>query len=318
MLLARFRSRGQDGPTWCTLFDHVGRAFILGFVRRNMMCSSQCPLLCETSMGLCSDPTLTYLNDLGYSVIRLPRAGIEPLDVLGRQGGRVERLGRLEQIWRSERALPVLRPPYDAGEINGQESSNIKISIGLKILENILGGLAGIAIPGIRAAFPNTQSIRFGFTGVQIIAVDPLAVGRFLASGDLDMHNPFVRYFDEHDATAYVLTDVLTADSVVVTAEGNTDAAVSLDIAALQQVVGAKLSVDLVASSSKCITIKGGRVAFGFKAFGIGYGDGQWVVHGAARPDGRMALSTDSDSAAPHPVVLNPLAFVSLDEPSSA
>jgi hypothetical protein len=30
-------------------------------------------------MGICKDPRLTYLNDLGYDVIRLPRRGIAPL-----------------------------------------------------------------------------------------------------------------------------------------------------------------------------------------------------------------------------------------------
>jgi len=50
-------------------------------------------------MALCKDPLRTYLNNLGYSVILLPRTGIEPMDVLGRDAGSIERLGTLEGAW---------------------------------------------------------------------------------------------------------------------------------------------------------------------------------------------------------------------------
>ena len=30
------------------------------------------------------DPSVTYLNKLGYNVVKLPRTGIEPMDVIGR------------------------------------------------------------------------------------------------------------------------------------------------------------------------------------------------------------------------------------------
>ena len=49
-------------------------------------------------MALCIDPRLTYLNSKGYNVILLPREGIEPLDVLGRDNGGVNRLGTIGQI----------------------------------------------------------------------------------------------------------------------------------------------------------------------------------------------------------------------------
>ena len=48
----------------------------------------------------CHDPRLTYLNDLGYNVVRLPRKGINPLGVLGRDGKSLSYLGTLDQIWR--------------------------------------------------------------------------------------------------------------------------------------------------------------------------------------------------------------------------
>ena len=58
----------------------------------------------------CSDPSLTYLNGFGYNVIRLPRKGIEPLDVLGRDQS-LEKLGALPDIVLSTVAAPRYKGP---------------------------------------------------------------------------------------------------------------------------------------------------------------------------------------------------------------
>jgi hypothetical protein len=40
-------------------------------------------------MVFCEDSALTYLNGLGYNVVRLPRTGPMPLEVLGCKSMRV-------------------------------------------------------------------------------------------------------------------------------------------------------------------------------------------------------------------------------------
>lgn len=50
-------------------------------------------------MGVCKDPRLTYLNDFGYNVVRLPRRGIVPLGVIGKDDGSQNWLGTLDQIY---------------------------------------------------------------------------------------------------------------------------------------------------------------------------------------------------------------------------
>jgi len=65
-------------------------------------------------MAFCEDPALTYLNRLGYNVIRLPRTGLMPLEVLGSESGRApEPLGRLDSVWESK--LPV--PAVTSGDV---------------------------------------------------------------------------------------------------------------------------------------------------------------------------------------------------------
>ena len=53
-------------------------------------------------MPWCEDKAITYLNKFGYNVIKLPRAGIEPLDVLGRDRV-VQPLGTAAQFWGDDR-----------------------------------------------------------------------------------------------------------------------------------------------------------------------------------------------------------------------
>jgi hypothetical protein len=249
----------------------------------------------------CSDPALTYLNELGYNVIRLPRAGIEPLDVLGRDDGPLERLGRIDQIWRGSAALPAVHPPADAAQVNGQKTHRIKLSIGLKLLGDLLGSLSG-GVPSIDFAYKNARALRFAFSGVTVTTVDPLDIGHFLAAGDVEVGNPFVQYFDSEARSAYVLTEVLKSDSITVIAEASDEQGVEIDVPAVQDAVKGKLSVSTAASRRTEVTFKGKPVAFGFKAFGIGYADGNWVIHGFPSPGPDMVLAAHDGDVGP-PVI---------------
>lgn len=253
-------------------------------------------------MAICKDPSLTYLNKLGFNVVRLPRQGIDPLDVLGRDGKSVERLGRLEQIWSSTVPVPAVKPPQTATSINGQKTHSLKLSIGLKILANILGAM-GAAVPEVGFAYQKANSVQFTFTSVQVHSVDPFEVGRYLAAGDLDTKNPFVtRYFQDDDATTYVLTEVLKSNSVTVIGMDNRGTTVTVNLPAIQQVVGANVSVAAAGALSTELTYQGkDMLSFGFKVFGIAYADGAWQVQGVM-PSGEIAFFAPGQE--PTPVLL--------------
>ena len=59
------------------------------------------------------DPSVTYLNKLGYNVVKLPRTGIEPMDVIGRDQT-VQWLGAIDAIWNSAVPKPQPGPPKPA------------------------------------------------------------------------------------------------------------------------------------------------------------------------------------------------------------
>ena len=107
-------------------------------------------------MGLCKDPTVKKLNSLGYNMVKLPRVGIEPLDVLGREDKSMERLGSITDVWTSSAATPIPGAPVAVSAINGEQSNTIDLAIGLKTLAHALAGLgARISLPSNPPVLPH-------------------------------------------------------------------------------------------------------------------------------------------------------------------
>jgi hypothetical protein len=119
-------------------------------------------------MAICKDPLRTYLNNKGYNVVLLPRKGIEPMDVLGRDGKSIERLGSLAQMWTTSTPPPPLNPPQPATGIIGQKTAAMDLSVGLKFLSDVLGAM-GAAVPQLSFAYKTATKVQFKFANVQVI-----------------------------------------------------------------------------------------------------------------------------------------------------
>ena len=253
-------------------------------------------------MGLCTDNALTYLNGIGYNVVRVPRKGINPLDILGRDGKSLERLGRIDKIWTSTEKLPDENPAQPAAQISGTKTNEMNASVGVKLLGGILGSL-GATVPSLDFAFGNAKSLQFTFGDVTIRNVDAFAVGSYLAHGDLIGDGPiFERYFDDDDTETYIITDVLEAKSITVAGKNSQKETVKADIPVIQQAVGGNLAIAPSSDSTGGVTFTGeAPVVFGFKAFNIGF-DGKWRMSGASpsaemafdKPGGEMGISGES------------------------
>lgn len=234
----------------------------------------------------CQDPSLTMLAKYGYNVVRVPRTGIEPLEVLGRDRDGIEQLGQLPVIWDTGAKVPDVKDSNVAAEIKTVRTATLKFSLGLRVLEDILGAL-GATVPRLGFAYGGTRSLQFSFQNILISKVDPFDVGQFLKAGDLQVGNPWVdRYFLDDAADAYVVTEVLKSDSVTVIADSKGSTSVGLDVKAIQNAVGADVKVEAGTGSTSEVTYKGLKhLTFGFKAFLIGYdfnedGAGEWRIKG--------------------------------------
>jgi hypothetical protein len=248
-------------------------------------------------MGFCKDPRLTYLNDSGYNVLRLPRRGITPLGVLGRDHKTKNWLGTLDQIWKSEVPAPTAGAPQPVAPLSGAKTSDIKISFGLDILANALSGMFGGSAPSLETEYKDAKSVQFVFRNVRSVGIDPFVVGNFLAKGDLADKSPVVkRYFSNlKDIDALVITEVLESKSLGVIAKKDSSTSVSVNVPQIQVTLGAKVAVAATNSSNTEVNYEGSDyLVFGYKAFGIAMQNGEWQIYGvAANEDGAFAAGAD-------------------------
>src|SRR6185369_6928488 len=138
-------------------------------------------------MPVCKDPSLTFLNQFGYNVIKLPRTGIEPMHVVGRDET-TQLLGPLSSVWKSTLPVPTPNAPRSAADVNGQRTDKIDLKFSLKILENALKAF-GASVPSLGFAFKKARNISFEFTNVTSTTVEPFDAGNYLSAGDLNTLN---------------------------------------------------------------------------------------------------------------------------------
>jgi hypothetical protein len=242
------------------------------------------------------DPSVTFLNRFGYNVIKLPRVGIEPLDIIGRDET-TQWLGPLASVWKSTESVPTPSGPRPAAPVNGQKTDQLQLTFGLKILANALAAF-GASVPALDAAYSRARKVQFAYTNVTSTVVPPLEAGNYLAAGTLNTANPVVtHYFTGEDTQAFLVVDVLKSDSLTVTATDEQGGDVGLDVPAIQALVGAKVAVKAGGSSSSTLTFKGQEpVAFGFIVDEIDYDGAKWSLRGAA-PSGALAFGTGGAAA---------------------
>lgn len=230
-------------------------------------------------MAFCEDPSLTYLNRLGYNVVRLPRTGLNPLDVLGREGRHPpEHLGALPTVWKSAAKQPPVEDGVTA-EIAGKTTSNIRIDFGLKILEGVLGAM-GAAVPQVGLAYSRARTIRFEFKEATVRKINLLMLGNYLSSGDLNSQSPIVRhYMLNEEAQAFVISDVLLSASLRVTALDEKESDAKVDVSAIQGAVSTSIDVKAMAGTEGDLVYHGKMpLAFGYKAHEIVVNGKSWDV----------------------------------------
>ena len=252
-------------------------------------------------MGVCKDPRLTYLNDQGYNVVRLPRKGIVPLGVIGRDDHAKNWLGTIDQIWTSSEAVPAPGAPQPAAGIKGTKTSDLKLSFGLEILANALSGMFGSAVPSLDVAYKDAKSVQFSFKDVQSVGIDPFVIGNFLAKGDLKGGPVVKRFFTgQKHVEALIITEVLQSKSIGVIGKKDSGTEVGVNVPQIQATLGAKINVALATGSQSEVVYEGQDfLVFGYKAFGIAMVDGEWTIHGIDA-DAENAFAIGS---APDPLV---------------
>jgi hypothetical protein len=227
-------------------------------------------------MGSCSDSGVSFLKELGYNVVRVPREGIEPLLLIGRQGGTVAQLGTLDKLTKHapDQALPKITRDLAATDLSGQRTDRLKAGIGLNILGSLIGALGGKL--GVNAAFSSAKSLQFRFDDVLTDTVQPFDIGNYLRDADIDQGNPVLDQYLMGNGRLYVITETIKSDKLSVNVETKSEHGGGLELPVIQQAVGGDVSVETGKEGKSNLTFKGkAHLTFGFKAFEIGVANGE-------------------------------------------
>ena len=255
------------------------------------------------------DPSITFLNKFGYNVVKLPRTGIEPMDVIGRDQV-TQWLGPIAKVWNSKIPAPVPGPPNPAVAVNGQRTDSLELSLGLSVLANTLAAF-GASVPSLSVAYSHASSVQFTYSDVTSTSVTPFDAGSYLAEGTLQTNNPVVKnYFFGEKARAYLIIEVLKASSITVTATDSRGVPVEIDVPALEGIVKGKVGVKPSSESKSTITFTGNvPVTFGFSVQQIAREGDEWSLQGAAA-SGEIAFAGPSFGMdSPEEQKPNPLVF---------
>lgn len=254
-------------------------------------------------MGICRDQLTTYLQRFGYNVVRHPREGIAPLDVLGHQRGVMNYLGCVDKLMKNPGTLPTTKLDQTASNLNGQKSANLNVGVGLSLLKSVISGLGGDV--GVTAKYGAASSVRFEFKNVLTDIAAPLDIAKFLNERVVDS-DPLLEQYVGGDGTLYVITETVKSRELTVVAEKKGGGSLELDAPVIEAAIGGNIEVKADAASSGTVTYVGSKfLVFGFKCFEIGVENGNFQLF-SSKPGGATAMSAEATTANAPPVLLAP------------
>jgi hypothetical protein len=204
------------------------------------------------------------------NVVRAPRAGLEPLDVLAVRKRQVEPRGRLEGFLANDVQLPTPRSDA-AADMDGVRSTKVDLELGLTLTATFLHAL-GVPMPGARldaAMWKGSRSLQFEVKDVEQHQVDLGQLGKVLTGATIDRDSPAAGvFFRDVDVSMFIITRTLTSTqfSVRNSSESQNSAAVSVD--AIADVIGkAHANVQVSRQSADSVHFTGTTpVTFAFAA----------------------------------------------------
>ncbi|MBX3190079.1 MAG: hypothetical protein KF819_23840 [Labilithrix sp.] len=263
-------------------------------------------------MGLCTDDATTYLKRLGYNVVRHPREGVNPLDLVGRQNGETRYLGSLDQLIKRppETALPPVKTDEVAGDVQGQASSKLNFAIGVNLLQSVLSALGGNA--GINVGYKGAKTVQFVFDNVLTDSVRPLDLGDYLKAGEVDDANLILQQYVLGNGRLFVVTRTVKTNKFTVKAESSSGTEAALDVPAIQKIVSGNVKVTAAAEKSGTVSYEGDKkLVFGFECFEVGVAGGTLSL--MSSKSGAVALSAGSSTTV-KPTIVDENGLLDFDE----
>jgi hypothetical protein len=240
------------------------------------------------------DPILNLLKDINFLPLRLPRADVQPLQLLNMKGKMFTLLGDLSEAMDAGNAAlpPIKKDITTAGQIQGTKSSTVKAGIGVNILGNILGALTGNKLD-VSAGFRNASSLTFEFADVTVSTVSIISLDKFLNLATIDGSAKEIKKLLQAGKAA-VTTAVARSKKYIVSAQNEKGADITADVPVIKGIAGGNLNVTTSGSKGQKVVFEGPEpITFGFQAALLKFdGDGKiTAMNQIAAGGGALSLS---------------------------
>src|SRR5258705_1097576 len=225
-----------------------------------------------------SDPFVNSLKSFGYNIVRLPKADIQPLLLLSKNGDNLDRLGAVTKLLTPGDvvAAPRIATDIPAANINGSRTGTMKIGLGLSILGNIIGAMGGNL--GVEAQYQQAKSAVFEFQSVLQDQIEIVELDQYLGDADINPANVFVSQLLDADKL-YVVTATIKSTKFTFETKKSDGTELKVQVPVIQQVVGGNVSVASDSTVASKLTYEGKiPLIFGFQAVQLFFEDGRYTA----------------------------------------
>ena len=213
------------------------------------------------------DPFLNLLKGIGYLPLRMPRADVQPLQLLNLDGKKFTLLGDLDDAMNSGTAkLPAINKDIaTAGQIEGTRSATVKLSLGIDILGNILGALTGTKLD-VSAGFQDASTLTFEFDDVTVSCVSIILLDKYLNLATIDATARQIKQLMQAGKVG-VTTAVARSKKYIVSAQDDRGTDIKADVPVIKGIASGNLGVNTTGKNSQKVVFEGpDAVTFGVQA----------------------------------------------------
>src|SRR5271166_2046381 len=246
---------------------------------------------------ICRDPLLGLLRQQGYNVVRMPRTGLGPLQILTRQGTDLQPLGELKTLLESDEPPPAIVPDATFANFTGGvvRSGLVSAELGLGFLGNILAAL-GSSCTGLESVARVAETIQYTFHDVRQDAVAIAELDRYLGRAKLWPGVPGLGRLLTQDAI-YVTTATLKCRSLDLEIVSKPGQILALDIPVIQQQMKGRVAIKADSKSHAVLSYEGlESLVFGFQTVQLEYRSGDYQGFRIVTP-GTVALRSAVEAA---------------------
>ncbi len=218
------------------------------------------------------DPFQDLMKRIGYLPVRMPRAGLEPLEMIACRGNQLNLLGQMEEALEEGAAgkPPAVNDIQTAATVQQTHTAQMERGAGLSILGNILGAITGNRCD-ISTGFEQAATMSMEFAGVTIDRVEIVKLDRYLSRAAI---HPDSRAIRERlmRGECGVITAVMRCARYVVSAHRAGGARLSLDVPLLARLAGGAARVSAVTGDASKVAYEGPvPLVFGVQAVRLFY-----------------------------------------------